>query len=272
MNGFLYAFNPDGTKKTGWSSAFNTNTEAPVSTPVIVGDSPNYTIYAAAANKLFALDPNKNEKSNFPVTVSGAITGKPAVGSGSDKTIYLTTSDNINKFGRIYAITPNGNLKPASEWPTNPILLVNPSTPPVITPPVISNNNSRLYVALHDNTGTLYSIQTSNGTTAQRTSTWSQDRQICRVVGSVPEGMVYVATNDKLVYALYGDNLFCATPKWTTISFAPDEAYSSTPAASPDGSTVYIGSFDDKLYAINAENGTLKWDYPAAGNVIDTLR
>jgi outer membrane protein assembly factor BamB len=149
-------------------------------------------------------------------------------------------------------------------------LLVNPSTPPVITPPVISNNNSRLYVALRNNTGTLYSIWTSNGKTAQQRSLGAKiDKSVGVGVGSVPEGMVYVATNDKLVYALYGNNLL-ATPKWTTISFAPDEAYSSTPAASPDGSTVYIGSFDDKLYAINAENGTLKWDYPAAGNVQST--
>ena len=265
MNGFVHAFNSDGTRKISWSTPFNTGTGAAVSTPVIVGESSNYTIYAASGNKLFAIDPDKNEKSNFPVTVSGTITGKPVVGSGSDKTIYLTTSENIFKFGGIYAITPNGNLKP--EWASNPVILINPTTPPVITPPAISNNNSRLYVALRNNSGSLYSLRTSDGTTAQQRPLGAKiDNAVGVGPGSVPEGIVYVATNNKLVYALYGDNLLSA-PKWTTTAILPGEEYSSSPVASPDGNTVYVGNYDDNLYAINAASGNLRWHYPAAGNV-----
>ena len=271
INGYLHAFNPDGTRKTGWSAAFDTGTGQPVSTPVIVGESPNYTIYAAAGNKLFALSPDKIQKLNFPVTVSGTITGKPAVGSGSDKTIYLTTSDNFNKFGRVYAITPSGNLKPESEWPSNPILLINPVSSPVITPPVISKNNSRLYFALRDSSGSLYSISTSTGTSQQLRSLGARiDKAVAVGTGEVPEGIVYIATSDKHLHALYGDNILSAA-KWTA-PFLPDEGFSTSPAVSPDGNFVYIGSFDDKLFAINAETGNLIWDPPylAAGNVQST--
>lgn len=267
INGYLHAFNPDGTRKTGWSAAFDTGTGQPVSTPVIVGDSPNYTIYVTAGNKLFALSPDKNQKSGFPFTVSGTITGKPAIGSGSDKTIYLTSSADV-KFGFIYAITPSGNPKP--EWSSNPVLFVNTTSPPVITPPVISKNNSRLYFALRDSSGSLYSISTSTGASQQLRSLGARiDKAVAVGTGGVPEGVVYIATNDKRVHALYGDNLL-APAKWTTTSFSPDEAFSSIPAVSPDGNTVYIGSFDDKLYAINAESGELRWAYTATGNVQST--
>jgi len=41
----------------------------------------------------------------------------------------------------------------------------------------------------------------------------------------------------------------------------------SSPAISSDGATVFVGSYDKKLYAIDAANGTLKWAFETGGNV-----
>ncbi|MBN2355904.1 PQQ-like beta-propeller repeat protein, partial [candidate division KSB1 bacterium] len=44
--------------------------------------------------------------------------------------------------------------------------------------------------------------------------------------------------------------------KWT---FAVDDAVESSPAIGPDG-TIYFGSYDTKLYALNP-NGSQKWSF-----------
>ncbi|MCP4118391.1 MAG: PQQ-binding-like beta-propeller repeat protein [Desulfobacteraceae bacterium] len=41
----------------------------------------------------------------------------------------------------------------------------------------------------------------------------------------------------------------------------------STPALSPDGATVYVGSEDQHLYAVNTEDGTEVWRFPTSGPV-----
>ena len=42
----------------------------------------------------------------------------------------------------------------------------------------------------------------------------------------------------------------------------------SSPALSPDGSTVYVGSDDHSLYAVHAANGTEAWKF-TTGDVLD---
>ena len=34
-----------------------------------------------------------------------------------------------------------------------------------------------------------------------------------------------------------------------------------SPTVSSDGNTVYVGSYDDNLYAIDAANGTKRWSF-----------
>jgi len=52
------------------------------------------------------------------------------------------------------------------------------------------------------------------------------------------------------------------TKKW---NFSTDGGVDSSPAIGPEG-TVYVGSNDNKLYAINPD-GTLRWSYATGGNV-----
>jgi len=56
-------------------------------------------------------------------------------------------------------------------------------------------------------------------------------------------------------------------PKWT---YATTNAVRSTPAVSPDGGTVYVGSDDHWLYAVDAADGTLKWKFDTEGKVISS--
>ncbi len=53
-----------------------------------------------------------------------------------------------------------------------------------------------------------------------------------------------------------------ATKNW---SYATGDAIDSSPAIGPDG-TIYIGSIDHNLYALNS-NGSLKWSFPVSNDV-----
>ena len=41
----------------------------------------------------------------------------------------------------------------------------------------------------------------------------------------------------------------------------------SSPTLSPDGSVVYVGSYNNNLYAVNTVDGIKKWDF-ATGNEV----
>ncbi len=50
------------------------------------------------------------------------------------------------------------------------------------------------------------------------------------------------------------------TREWT--SDAPTEGVLASPALSADGSTVYVNGRDDRLWALNADDGSVKWSLP----------
>jgi outer membrane protein assembly factor BamB len=52
--------------------------------------------------------------------------------------------------------------------------------------------------------------------------------------------------------------------KW---NFTTGDSVDGTPILSPDGATIYVGSFDNRLYAINAADGKEKWNYTTGGFV-----
>jgi hypothetical protein len=57
----------------------------------------------------------------------------------------------------------------------------------------------------------------------------------------------------------------CTPPGAEGWSFPTGGAVYSSPALGPDG-TVYVGSYDGKLYAVTAE-GQLKWSFPTGGRI-----
>jgi outer membrane protein assembly factor BamB len=86
------------------------------------------------------------------------------------------------------------------------------------------------------------------------------------VVGGlvVADGNLYFGCSDGNVYALDAEKL---KEKWTA-PFATGDKIWATPAI--DGDTLYIGSFDKKLYALNVDDGSKKWEFATEGAIIAT--
>ncbi len=85
------------------------------------------------------------------------------------------------------------------------------------------------------------------------------------VVGGVvvSQGRVYFGGSDGKVHTLdatTGDRL------WS--SFETGNKIWSTPAI--DGNTLYIASFDKKLYALNTSDGSKKWEFETGGAIVAT--
>jgi len=68
-----------------------------------------------------------------------------------------------------------------------------------------------------------------------------------------------VGSHDKYLYAINADG----TDAW---SFPTGGAISSSPAIGSDG-TIYVGSNDNKLYAIDWDKGTQEWAYETGGAI-----
>jgi outer membrane protein assembly factor BamB len=75
-----------------------------------------------------------------------------------------------------------------------------------------------------------------------------------------PDGTIYVSGLDSFLYAVNPDG----TLKWT---FKAGQEFETFPTLSPDGLTVYAGSDDNNLYAVNTATGTLRWKYKATDDV-----
>jgi hypothetical protein len=93
-DGYLYAINPNGTKK--WSFRIGANI---VSTPAFATDG---TIYVGADDfNVYAINPDGSKK--WIVTTGGAVSSSPAI--GLDGTVYIGSQDQS-----LYAINPNGTV------------------------------------------------------------------------------------------------------------------------------------------------------------------
>ncbi len=55
------------------------------------------------------------------------------------------------------------------------------------------------------------------------------------------------------------------TLRWT---FTSEDWIDASPALSPDGSTLYVGSWDGNFYALNAETGAREWTFQTDGIII----
>jgi outer membrane protein assembly factor BamB len=56
-------------------------------------------------------------------------------------------------------------------------------------------------------------------------------------------------------------------PKWT---YTTSDSVRTTPAISPNGRTIYVGSEDHYLYAVDTADGSLKWKFNTGGRVISS--
>jgi len=98
--------------------------------------------------------------------------------------------------------------------------------------------------------------------TIPATLSWTSETQ--GIIFSSPvideKGIVYVGSNDNNLTAFNTDGSI----KWT---FTTGNWVDSSPALSKDGSTVYVGSWDNYLYAVNTDDGSLNWSFETSSYI-----
>jgi outer membrane protein assembly factor BamB len=232
---FSWSFTTDaveGTLKWTYYTAYPVN-----SSPAVASDGTIYT--GSQAGKLYAINPDGTLKWSY-TTGDGINESSPAI--GSDGTIYIGALDN-----KLYAINPNGTLK----WAYTTGDMISCSSPAVSSDGTvyIGSNDKKLHAV--DSNGNLKWVFTTDSTVHSSPA-----------IGE--DGTVYIGGNwtDNSLYALNPDN---GSIKWIFNTKDYDESgfdeggAVSSPAIGNDG-TIYIGSKEEKkLYAVNPDDGSRKW-------------
>jgi outer membrane protein assembly factor BamB len=119
-----------------------------------------------------------------------------------------------------------------------------------------------VYVA--DYNGKVYAIHPKD--LSSKTPVYLDPNNPQPIIGGpvVALGKAFLGCADGKVYALDATSLEPAWPQ----PFVTGGKIWATPVI--DGDTLYIGSFDKKLYALNASDGTKKWEFSTKGSIIST--
>lgn len=200
-----------------------------VSSPAIAEDGTIYFGDIYGYNRLYALNPNGTTK--WIYQIGGYIFSSPAI--GDDGIIYVGSGDNS-----IHAIYPNGTRK--WKFDTNDVIYSSPTI----------GADGTIYCGCHDTY--LYALYPQNGTMKWKYKTGDWIRTSPCITD---DGTIYVVSLDEYLYAVYPNG----TMRWKTFCGA-----GTSPTIGWDG-TVYCGGYD--LYAINPENGSVKWIYDVPGTL-----
>ncbi len=165
--------------------------------------------------------------------LGGNLESSPAL--AVDGTIYIGSYDK-----NLYAVTAGGQIKWAH------FLNGNVQSSPAIGP------DGTVYVGSGDNN--LYAIYPDNST---RWTYATGGRVYSSPAVSADGSTVYVGSDDGKLHAV---TVATGLAAWT---YPATDKIASSPAIAPDG-TIYFGSYDKKLYAVNP-NGSLKWTCLTAG-------
>lgn len=204
----------------------NTSVGGGLSSPVIATDG---TIYiGGASGTLKAVNPDGTSKWSISIGGGNATRSTPAI--ADDGTVYIGGTN-----GRLYAINPNGTQK----WSYN-INGGEISSSPTIAP------DGTIY--LGGKNGPFCAVNPNGSLKWSRSSGGGHMGGPC--LG--PDGTIYVGAQ----FNLYAINPTDGSTKWI---YPTGYTIQSAPAMSPDGNTVYVGSCDAFLHAVNAAAGTMVW-------------
>lgn len=269
--GHLYALNPV-TGAVNW--VFTTNTLSPIHTSPVV--SPSGNIYFGDDNgDLYAVDPSGSSLSGWPVSLGASVTSSAALGSAW---LYVGTGDGV-----MHAIDPlTGAAKPGFSFMAPGGLTSSPSIGPdgtvyvgagdglhAIDPDTGAEKTGFPYATgdeVHSSPaigpdGTVYfgsrdaffyAIDPDG--TLKWSSTGSDSVDVSPVIGAISASTYVYFGDSSSFYALSGENGSAAANWPMAISVTPR----SSPAVGADG-TVYIGSDDNNLYAIDPDGGPSAW-------------
>jgi outer membrane protein assembly factor BamB len=177
----------------------------------------------AKPNYLYAFYPNGTLKWKYKT--GNHIWSSPAI--GNDGTIYF--GDHNNYINTLY---PNGTLK----WRYK-------TGNAVYSSPAIGNDGT-IYCGSWDSK--LYALYPNNGTVKWKYDTGGSIRTGPCIAD---DGTIYAVSLDNYLHAVYQNG----TMKWKT-----NVGGGTSPTIAQDG-TIYAGY--SKLYAINPENGSVKWKF-----------
>ncbi len=79
-----------------------------------------------------------------------------------------------------------------------------------------------------------------------------------------------IGSTDVADHPTYDDNRHDVGDQEAKWIYPTSNQVRSTPAVAPDGGTIYVGSEDHYLYAIDAADGSLKWKFDTEGKVISS--
>jgi len=234
------------------------NGTAPTTTPIM----PMYMLNPqhTGLNTLYhgpALTPTLKWSANF---VSSNLFVLPSIAIGSTGTLYLGSNN-----GKVYALNPATGSAIAG-WPVDLTNVINTrynvtnSAPNAIyTTPVIAPDGT-IYVG--SNVGYLHALRPSGALK------WSYYAGYPLLSSPIldAEGSIYFGAGTQ-VYAI-GDAGYRGYPKWLT-PFPTGGNINSSPALGQNG-TLYFGSNDGYLYAVDSFTGLEKWS-PLNLSLPDTL-
>jgi len=172
---------------------------------------------------------------------NGEINSSPVIDEKGD--VYFGSED-----GNVYALNVDGTLK----WSY--------ATGGDVTAAPLVATMDRIYVG--SNSGDFYCFNRDNGNIIwDYTST-----------NEIYSSAV-IDSSGRLIFGDLGGNLTCLDSEFGTIYWQTsvgNRIYSS-PAISLDGTTIYVGGFDKKVYAINIESGNTIWSHTTNGYLLGSV-
>jgi len=223
----LYALNPDGTLK--WN--FQTNGWIS-STPSLAEDGTIY--FGSWDDYLYALNPDGTLL--WKINSFATISGSPVI--SEDGTIYFGTMGYPEDNGcRVYAMNPDGSVK----WYYQ--------TEYKITCDPAIGDDGTIYIGSGD---TYFYALNTDGSLKWKYKTGHYIKGPASIDNN---GIIFVGSYDGYLYAFYPNGDL----KWKSSGHGTE----TNPSIGPDG-TIYIGN--DKLYAINPDDGSRKWAFDLGNN------
>ena len=227
IDNYLYAVSPAGSQLWRYATGGLIDTSSPAV-------APDGTVYTGSFDGyLHALSPTGSLKWRYQT--GGLVSNSPAI--AADGTIYIKSDDTL-----LHAVDPNGTRK----WTFNTQGVTYAS--PVIAADgtiYIGSGNSRFFAVNPD---------------GSQKWQFTADGDIYATAAIDGAGNIYFGTLTGRLYSLTS----AGTQRWT---YMPGGPMSSSPALSADGATVYFGSYDHRLHAVNTANGQQRWAYDLGDEV-----
>jgi outer membrane protein assembly factor BamB len=229
---------------------------------IYIGFSSNSADPSASEGVLYALRaPSAGIEPQVMWTVGlgpGRQSASPTI--GPDGTIYA-----VSGMGRLSAISPEGDVRWTAQ--TGPTLKASPALGPDGTVYVASMNGKLYAVAPPGTLRWTFRFAEFPGTGTPVIS--HSPPAGADGVGSgaspsvAPDGTVYIGANNRNFYAVGPDGRLL----WMFQAQREIAGIWSTAALSADGTTLYFGANKGGIYAVNREDGSLRWQHPIVGSI-----